>query len=73
MVMDGVPDQAPRSRPDRSVTCMDLVDSIGAQILFNLHDGRQKKDLGPALLVVQKEVLGKYLALRTVESKGFYC
>ena len=31
----------------------------------------QKMDLGPALLAVQKELLGKYLALRIAVSKGF--
>jgi len=39
MVVDGVPYRAPGGRPDRSVACLDLVDSIVAQILFDLHDG----------------------------------
>jgi hypothetical protein len=70
MVMDGILDRTPKSRLDRSVTCMDLVDSIGAQILFNMIED-QKMDLGPTLLTVQKELLGKHLVLRIVVSKGF--
>jgi len=42
MVVDGVPYRAPGGRPDRSVACLDLVDSIVAQILFDLHDGGPK-------------------------------
>jgi hypothetical protein len=32
----------------------------------------QKADLGPELLAVQKDELGKYFALITEERRGFY-
>lgn len=34
-----IPDRTPRGRPHRSVTCMNLVDNIGADIFFDLHNG----------------------------------
>ena len=55
MVVDGVLDRAPRGRPDRSVACMDLVDSIVAQILFDLHDGRPENGPRSCMISIPEE------------------
>jgi hypothetical protein len=38
MVMYGVPKRTPRRGPNGVVPCMDLVDSVGAQLFFDLQN-----------------------------------
>ena len=38
MVVNGVPYRTPRSRLDGGVTCMNLVDRVGGEIILDLQD-----------------------------------
>jgi hypothetical protein len=57
MVIYGVPKRTPRRGPNGTVPCMDLVDSVAAQLFLTCKIEDQKMDRGPLVLAVQKDVL----------------
>jgi hypothetical protein len=54
MVMYGVPKRTPRCGPNGTVPCMDLVDSVGAQLFFDLQNRGPENGPRPLMLAVQK-------------------